>query len=73
METNEDKDYEKMKVDAGDFAKMLIRFEQTFKQEINDCDDGLAVYFDIEARGGKTITVLFKDNGYVGFEVTKDE
>lgn len=72
METIDKPNYEKMKKRAGDFAKMLIDYEIEFKQQINDCDDGLAVYFDIEARNDKKITFFFKDNGYVGIEV-KDE
>jgi hypothetical protein len=65
-------DYNKMKEDAGEFAKWLIKTEQTFKQEITDCDSGLAVYFDINSRDNKVVTIFFKENGYVGIEVKED-
>jgi hypothetical protein len=73
MEAIKKLDYDKMKENAGEFAKMLIKFEQDFKQQLTNCGDGLAIYFDIQARNDKTITVFFKDNGYVGFEVGEDE
>ena len=73
MTETDELDYEKMKEDAGEFAKWLIKSEQEFTQEINDCDDGVASYFDIKARNDKIVTVFFKDNGYVGIEVKEDE
>lgn len=69
----EERDYNKMKKEAGDFAKWLVKHEQAFSQEILDCNDGLAVYFDIETRDDKIITIFFKDNGYVGMEVKENE
>lgn len=65
--------YTKMKEEAGEFAKLLIKWEQNFSQEINDCGDGLAVYFNIEGMDNKIITIHFKDNGYVGFGVKGEE
>lgn len=64
----EEINYEKMKEKAGNFAAFLIDVELDFSQQIGECNDGLAVYFDVEARNGK-ITIFFKDNGYVGIEI----
>ena len=72
LDKEESKDYKKMKKEAGEFAKLLIKWEQDFEQKISDCNGGLACYFDIEGRNGKTITIFFKDNGYVGFEVKEE-
>ena len=66
-------DYELMKKKASEFAKFCIENEWNFTQETNECDEGLAVYFDIKGRDDKIITVFFKDNGYVGIQLKEDE
>ena len=71
-EEDNEEDYKLMKERAGEFAKLCIKNEWKFTQEINDCDEGVAVYFDIKGRNNKIITVFYKDNGYVGIQL-KDE
>ncbi len=71
-ELEDSKDYNKMKKEAGEFSKWLTEHEFTFKQEINDCYDGLGVYFEIEASNG-TATITFADTGYVGITVDEKE
>ena len=71
---SEETDYEKMKKEAGEFSTWLVKHEFTFKTETNECNpDGIAVYFDVEARDDKIVTFIFKDNGYVGIQLKEEE